>query len=175
MRNLLMRFIAALLTFSVGVGVFLLWGSLQAVEEIPAPRQRPVIPDGWVKVEADGKFSFYIPPDMRPVELSCYLSDFEGSDMLVNQNLFLGYGYGERVSCADLPSHLDSAALQKFSVTVGGKTATLTKEVEGNRSWMHLCFPSMGHGKTKLYLRAMYVDARGANIAMQVFDTIKFK
>src|SRR5215211_7138455 len=94
MRKLTIQFVVALLTFSFGVGLFLLCGSLQAVEEIPAPRQRPAIPEEWKKVEAEGKFSFYIPPGMRPVELSCYLSDWERGDMLANENLLLTYGYG---------------------------------------------------------------------------------
>jgi hypothetical protein len=175
MRKLTIRFIVALLTFSVGVGVFLISGLLQAVEEVPVLRQRPAIPERWEKVEAEGKFSFYIPPEMREVELSCYLSDWKGGDMLANESIALDYRYGERGSCDRLLRHPDSATMQSSSVAVGGRTAMLTKWTGGGLSQMRLCFPDVGDGKTKLYLRAMYDDARGADIARQIFDTIELK
>jgi hypothetical protein len=175
MRKLTFGLIVAILTFTVGVAIFVLCGSLQALEEIPAPQQRPAIPEGWKKVEAEGRFSFYLPPDMKSVELSCYLSDWEGFDILANQSLGLDYGYGARVSCDRLLSLSDKATLQTFSVEVGGRKATLSKWVDGTGSRMRLCIPDVGDGKTKLNLRVMYNDARGADMARQVFDTIELK
>ena len=175
MRKLTIRFIVALLTFSAGVGVFLLCGYLQAAEEVTAPRLRPAIPEGWKKVEAEGKFSFYLPPDMRTDDRVCYLSDWERGDTLANESLLLAYGYGARASCGDLLFHPHGAAMQSLSLAVGGRAATLTNWEGGDRSRMLLCFPDVGDGRTRLYLQAIYGDARGADTARQIFDTIELK
>jgi len=175
MRKHTIRFIVALITFSVGVGVFLLCGHLRAAEAVPAPRLRPAIPEGWKKVEAEGKFSFYLPPDMSTADFLCYPSGWDRGDFLANQSLTLDYGYGKRRSCERLLGRSEEATLQTLNLEVDGRAATLHRSAEGNRSRMHLCFPDVGDGKTALSLLVGYEDKRGADVARRIFETVEFK
>ena len=62
---------------SIGIITFIVWSgcstpATRVVEPAPAvsssvnnQRSGIVIPDKWKKIDADGKFSFYLPPDMR--------------------------------------------------------------------------------------------------------------
>jgi hypothetical protein len=175
MRKLTVRFAVLSLTFSAGVAAFLLCGHLRAVEDVPAPLLRPAAPEGWQKVEAGGRFSFYAPPDMRAVELSCHLSDKDGGGLSANRSVLLDYGYGERLPCGLPLGHPDTATRQTFDVEVGGRAAKLQKSAEGDRAQMCLCFPDDGDGRTTISLRVAYGDARGAEVAGRIFDSVEFK
>ena len=82
---------------------------------------------------------------------------------------------GQGASCDGLLLHPYRAHMQSLSVAVGGRTATLTKWEGGDRSQMLLCFPDVGDGKSKLYLKASYDEARGADTASKIFETIELK
>lgn len=170
MRKLAIRIIAAFLTLSIGIASFVLWSVYYTVKDIPVLRERLNIPEGWKKIEVKGKFSFYLPPDMKTVELSCY-GETGGLDLLENQDLGLIYSYNERKSCDQILNPADKETLQILNVEINGKSAWQEK----NQSEIYLCFPDVGDGKTGLNLGIMYKDERGADLARQILDTIEFR
>lgn len=56
----------AILTFVFWTNTFTPWTRpVAAVNNNNLPDAQTSVPSGWRKIDADGKFSFYLPPDMR--------------------------------------------------------------------------------------------------------------
>ena len=195
MRKLTTRLAIALLTFSIGIVSANLWITRRArqTEEVlppaPAVAEPPIMEDvseGWRKVDVEGKFSFYLPPNMEEVLPPNHPEAdrvFRRRKTAEDEFLYLYYAYGRQGSC-DRDANLSSAGVsQKSEVVISGKRAMLNiwQPELGRLDFslsqlpkMKLCFPDVGRGKAKLYLYTTARDLKSLEVAKQIFNSIEF-
>lgn len=140
---------------------------------------------GWEKIEADGKFSFYLQPDLKEVELiGC---PFGIRKYFGNQSLAVGYDYiphgatqyGSRGKsfCELMEKSLaDQEMFQSSEVEIGGRRARQIFWQVGDpkHSQMMLCFPDLGDG-TVLKFGAHLEDESAMYVAKEILGSIEFR
>lgn len=197
MRKLTIRFAMAVITFLIGIAVAGLWtpyrfhrveGTLTAKPFAADQKVTRGIPEGWKKVNIDGKFSFYLPPYMlkRKTRFRDYIST--GGGYSENGGLFLDYEYGKHIyhgGCDNIAAFVNREARPYSEVLIGGKSAWLddldTKEEVGGWSsmnqWpvMSLCFSDIDNKKTKLFIEVVALFSQQLNEVKPIFDSIEFK
>jgi hypothetical protein len=195
MRKLTTRFAIALLTFSVGMVIasYLTTRRPPQAKDVqpptPAATEIKMAPDaleGWQKLDVEGKFSFYLPPDMtevRPPNIPEADRVFRRGSTPEDEFLYLYYTYGRRASC-DKDSDFSHKEISiKSEVVIGGKRAKLNiwqaDPNEGTFSFsrlpeMTLCFPDVDRGTAKLYLYTGATDLKSLEVAKQIFNSIEF-
>jgi hypothetical protein len=184
----------ALGTFIVGLVSASLWvvHNHRPPEQLPpvqavAVRQTPHHPDGWKKIDVDERFSFYLPPDVKPEkELDANIEYFGPNKSFGSKTLNVGYIYVEkwrneelwrgRVSCDVLMGKLAAEpGSQASEVETSGKRA---KQVSGQYAesklvYTKLCFPDAGDG-TILRIEASYKEDRAVD-ATKIISSIEFR
>ena len=195
MRKMTTRLAIALLTFSFGIVTAGLWASLRfrQTEEVSTLKStvteaRMVLDDldGWKKIDVEGKFSFYLPPNMEemtPPNIPEADRVFRRRKTSEDESLYLYYTYGRRASCDKDADFSNKEISQKSEIVIGGKRAKLnvwqTERAKyfSNLSLlpeMTLCFPDVGQSKGKLYLYTSARNLEALEVARQIFNSIKF-
>jgi hypothetical protein len=179
MRKSSIQLAVAIYTFAVGVAIASLWAAspFGVVKEglTPSPnvtimKAEPAAPEGWQRVE-ERKLSLYLPPDMREREIAGDMdSSIERSKYYSNRDLWISYMYGKNLSCDPHPA----MAYQFSRIKVAGKSAILFV-YQPDETWVDLCVPDMGDGKTSLWLRASGRDRNVLKLARQAIDSIEFR
>jgi hypothetical protein len=152
-----------------------------------AVRQRPHHPDGWKRIVVDGKFSFYLPPDMEQEKESVGNIEYIGpGKSFVSNTLSVGYTYVEKkynkelwrgkVSCELLtrePPHVSN--IRSSEVEINGRRARqiFWQAEKSKLSVVRVCFPDVGDG-TVLTLGAVSKDDEVLDVAKQILDSIEF-
>ena len=175
MRILMARFAIALFAFLTGVGALVLWNFYYVAEEIPLLQAKPNIPAGWHKVEVAGKFSFFLPPDMKKAKpIGC---SFEPGDTYANDTLLIGYAYGEKISCAANSYPVEGIEYKSSEVTISGRRAMLEVwTMDSTHSGVTLCIPDIGDGKTVLALYASPTEGERAwELASKIFNSTELR
>jgi hypothetical protein len=190
MQKLLAR--AAVAICALGIGVALShfahnlpyfahnYGAAEvAPEDIPAVNLRMrQNADGWKRIDIAGKFSFYLPPTMRPIEHHRVYNVQAGSfgDAFVRIN----YAYFQGHSCPsdrDFKHRPDFQALQlqTSQLVIDGREASLLSwhDVSHPQYLMTLCFADIGD-QTRLHLGAASNEAQAMQVARRIFDSLEF-
>ncbi|MDT4965561.1 MAG: hypothetical protein QOJ64_298 [Acidobacteriota bacterium] len=186
----------ALATFIVGVVAASLWmNDVQDATEQSTPmatagiRPTPNHPDGWKKIDVDGKFSVYLPIDMReekdPIGNNEYLGPHKS---FVSNTLGVGYVYIERQNneelwrkptCELLTSGPEGEPnFRSSEVEINGRSArqSFWQSDKSKSIVVSVCFPSVGEGMV-LTLRGVPKDHRdyqALDAAKQIFSSIEF-
>lgn len=197
MRKLIPGIAAALLTFSLGYVAADLWAAASSHQAIEVPLAKPTLAElraqsnaseGWRKVDVDGRFSFYLPPNMKKIEPFSTegVLVFRGDKTPDFEFLFLEYEEGKHISCDKDVHALRDLEMSRKSVSepvIGGKRARLSLWTHGPDSYldglaqspeMILCFPDAGRGKGKMYFRAISPEPQAMVTAQQIFNSIEF-
>jgi hypothetical protein len=198
MRKVIPKIAAVLLTFSLGYVAADLWATAPAHRAVEAPVAKPMIAElqtqsnaseGWRKVDVDGRFSFYLPPDMRKIEpLSTdSVLVFRRDKTPDSELLFLEYEEGKHISCDKdvhtLSKDFEMSRKSESELVIGGKRAKLSLWMHDPDSYldglsqspeMILCFPDAGRGKGKMYFRAISPEPQAMVTAQQIFSSIEF-
>jgi hypothetical protein len=188
MRQLSFRALISILTFTVGIMGVALWSIWQFGASAPRStsadgRQKPSAQPEWKKINMDGKATFYVPADMRTVEMyaaSPYRAfRREGMDIaMFYPNIRVGG------TCID---H-NEENLSKYKVRrtkVAGRDATiLTLEVAvfGTQDLhdseplkgMTICVPDMGDRKHEFSILARYKNEQDYQDIQRIIDSIQF-
>lgn len=194
MKRFTLGLAIALLTFLIGVVITALLAaypfrstekiqvSVPTLAELKVESNHPA---GWRRIDADSKFSFYLPPDLREVDLiGC---PFGIRKYFGNQSLMAGYdyvpngvseyGYRGKSFCELMERLLaDQAMYRSSEVEIGGRRARQIFWKLGNpkHSQMMLCFPDLGDG-TVLKFGASLEDERAMDEAKVILASIEFR
>lgn len=145
--------------------------------------KRPNLPPGWQKIDVDGKFAFYLPPDMREMEPEGNIDYVGPSKTFANRALEVNYSYIEkrnndeiyrgRISCEKpAPDETALPAYRSAELEISQrKTTQVFWEDEPGLSVTTVCIPDAGDG-TLLHFGAMANDKRGVELATQIFSLI---
>ena len=184
----------ALVTFIIGVIAASLWViHHQHLHESSSPpptvaiRQMPNHPDGWKRINVDGKLSFYLPPDMeQEKEPVGNIEYFGPHQSFGSETLSVGYVYVEKrcneelwrgtVSCELLTREPQGvSSFQSSEVEINGRRARqiFLQWDKPKLSVMRVCFPDVGDG-TVFTLSVNSKDEQGLDVAKQVFSSIGF-
>jgi hypothetical protein len=184
----------ALVTFIIGVVAASLWLTNKRHLPEPSPpappvaiRQTPEHPDGWKRIDADGKLSFYLPPDMEQEKEPVGNIDYFGPHKFFgSKTLSVGYVYVEKryneelwrgtVSCELLTREPQGvSSFQSSEVEINGRRAKqiFMRWDKPKLSVMRVCFPDVGDG-TVFTLSANSKDEQVLDVAKQVFISIEF-
>jgi hypothetical protein len=192
MKRVILKLAVALFTFLVGVVITWLLTfypsrpterTLVFTPPVTGLRVKPKHPEGWKKIDVENAFSFYVPPDMKELDvLGC---PFGVRQHLGNQSLWVGYdyvpkgmmeyGYRGKLSCEVFEGALTASTIERISeMEVGGRRARVIfrqpdKLIHGR---MSLCLQPEG---ALLSFRVGSRDAREMDIAKQVVDSIEFR
>ena len=191
MRKITTQLAIAFLTFSIGIVItgLRVTHRFQQGEELSPFKHiinvvgiLPSSLDGWQKIVVEGKFSFYLPPNMKKdypsVERQGILGHF------YDNSLIILYVYGEHVECSPTDAHASQAAYESTKVVMAEKEAWLndreSKKFNGQDSpmkwpWMTLCFPDIGDGKTKLYWQVSSPYPGRLSEIKRMLNSIEFK
>ena len=135
------------------------------------------IPEGWKKIDADGKFSFYLPPDMRDTGargMENYHREYTNGKMQVS----FDYDPYEILAYPVRPGSL------------GKNQREISLEIDGRKSFMFLyqttdmrkrpyyiadlSVGDLPKGEVKLRMRVFTWRASKLNIAETIFHSIQF-
>jgi hypothetical protein len=198
--RLTIRVIVAFITFGVGVASASLYVvshyrpakevsfTLKETPSMPpvsAPQQ-PVHPEGWQRVNVGSKFFFYLPPDMRQVELPGNIDYFGPHQTFGGKDLEVHCGYVEKrsndehwrgkVSCETLSGGITSEPdYRREEIEIGGRRATqvVWRSDDSKFSFATLCFSDIGDG-TLLKFGVASRKASALDLARQIFGSIEF-
>ena len=187
------RVAAALVTFTIGTSIVMLWPAprreVAADVQPPAPQvvseEVSPLPDGgWRKVTVEGRFSFYVPRYLkdgpRSVSRLGELGEFRSGDYGAGGLFHLYYHSHKEVSEYEgAPSRYK--ATTRSEVTISGKSATIVTEIPADEEvicihdtpTVQVYFPDIGRGR-KLYMRLASRDAVGIEAAKQIINSIEF-
>ena len=127
----------------------------------------------WQKVEIKGRFSFYIPPEMKRTSAS-------GIDSLVgeyrNSNISLSFDYGWYSDSLDYGGRTD---YEERFIEVDGRKAKLVTFSQSNSkndftNFAGIHFANPVDGQDKLTMWARYQNQNDLNQIKKVFQSIKF-
>ena len=192
-KKLSIRFLVALLTFTLGVSATLLWVvshfqsvSTQSAENISdtLKTENIPLPDGWKKLEIKNKVSMHVPEAMKPSRL---IGDsFAYREAYNNQEIYITIVYGvimprrnERdrpFDACDTPaSLLEEPTYHESVIDIDGRKANLSidRHVQPKYNIAHVCFHPDDEG-VQLIVVANCRDERALETAQQIFTSIRF-
>lgn len=132
------------------------------------------IPSGWQRIDADGRFSFYLPPDMQPLET-------RGIDSLVQAfrggGLHLLYDYGR---FSDPLDYGEKAEYKEETVKIGDKSARVVTyyDLDSAHEFKYVAaihFPDVGAKQAKLTVFVNCKDPADQATAKRIFYSIRFR
>ena len=164
--------------------IFVLWADVFAVWTRPAtpvntsiPRTQNSVPPGWRKIDAEGKFSFYLPPNMRDTGSRgienfhreyttgrMYLTfDYEPYGFLAYENRAIAFGKD----------------FKEIELLVDGRKAFLfiyqSKDRKNRRTYdANLYIGDLPNGHVILWMSVSSRSPQAVEIAKTIFSTIKF-
>lgn len=194
-KNLTIRFLVGLLTFTVGVIAAVLWvfPHLRTVNNQRAPvvsdtsrDEELSLPEGWRRLEIRGKIIMDLPQDMKPELGGVGETSFAYYEAYRNQEILIGIGLGEifprrltgdrPVDACETPRSLTEQPTYRESMT----------EIDGRmvKFWLHrsnqtesttarICFPPKNRDDL-LIVTAQYKNDRALETAQQIFTSIRF-
>ncbi len=156
--------------------------SVPPVAELKVKLNHPL---GWEKIEADGRFSFYLQPDMKEIEVfGCpfWIIKYFGNQTLEAgydyvPHAVIAYGSGGKSLCELIETSLaDQPMFQSSEVEIGGKKARqiFWQVDDPKQSQMMLCFPDLGDG-TVLKFSAHLGDESAMYVAKELLHSIEFR
>jgi hypothetical protein len=195
MKRITLRLAIVLLTFMLGVVItgLIATSPFRSTEKIPVSvlsvaelNVKLNHPKGWRKIDVDNKFSFYLPPDMKQVELLGNIDYYGPTEHFGDKNLMINYGYVEKryneelwrgkVSCEMLAGKItDEPSYRSSEVEISGRRA---REISWHSnssklSFITLCFSDIGDG-TVLKFGAVSENTQSLDVAKQIFGSIEF-
>lgn len=166
-----------ILIFALWTNVFGLWTRPAAAVNNRASDAQNSVPAGWRKIDADGKFSFYVPPNMRYTGIHgidefhreyttgrIYLTfSYEPMGILAYDNRAIAYGKG----------------FKEIELLVDGRKAFLfiyqSKDWKKRRTYdAELYVGDLLKRDVILSMAVSSRSPRGVEIAKTIFSTIKF-
>lgn len=158
---------------------------LEPLAAVTALAVRPNPPDGWKKIDEDGKFSFYLPPEMKHQEEVGNIDYLGPHKSFADKTLEVFYFYVEkqsneelwrgRVSCEYLMKNLrEDPGWRSMEVETGGKKASQASGQFSESKLVNtiLCFPDAGAGLI-LRLGTTYEEERAGDAA-KIIGSIEF-
>lgn len=193
-KKISVRLLVALLTFTTGVAITMLWvvSHMRTVSP-PAPakvaetlkEEHVSSPDGWKDLNIKDKVTLRVPQDMKPAEL---LGDsYAHREAYVNKDLHLTIVYGEVLpprhehdpifdACELSASLQNDSAYHESIIDIHGHKAKLGIDLRLQPKYTaaHVCFPHDAEGN-QLIVLAGGSDQRAMQLADQIFASIRFK
>jgi hypothetical protein len=183
-RDLSTRFAVALLTFTAGIGVTLLWIATRS-PTVNAPQVLKVTDtrsdeeqsslEGWKEVEVKSKLTVQLPEDMQTAEL---IGDsYSHREAYSNREINITIVYGEHPSCETASHLLERSTYKESIIEVDGKKAKLgiDRYYQPEPIQVHLCFLNSDHEGSRLSILAFCRDDSALKTVQRVFASIKFK
>ena len=167
----------AILIIVCWTSTFSLWTRpVEAVHKNLSEAQNS-IPSGWRKVDADGKFSFYLPPDMRDTgrhSLENFHREYTNGRMQVR----FDYDPYERLAYSNRARTFGDG-FQEIQLQVDGKKSFMfvyQRPDRNNRRRYHadLHIGDLPNGDVLMYMGFTGRSARDIETAKTIFSTIKF-
>jgi hypothetical protein len=130
-------------------------------------------PADWVPVDANGKFTFFIPPDMEEQEIQG-IDSFVGEYRSNRMRLRFDYGL-----YSDPLNYSGESDYQELVTTIGGERAKVVAFVGGPSApgfeyVAAVHFPDLGDGRARLTLWVESASPEEQEEAKKVFHTISF-
>lgn len=195
-RTLSIRLLVALVTFTTGVAVAMLWvvprlQKLKTPSALVSETLKPAeisLPDNWTRLEVKDKVVLSLPQDMKPVGL---IGDsFLYRRAYSNRDIHLTVAYDDldqrsegnlrerRVYSCDTPRYfLGRPGYHESIIDIGGRKAKLgiDRNQAPDSSTAQVCFPSADDRLIELLVAANCKDDRALETAQQIFRSIRFK
>jgi len=158
--------------FNFEIAILFLAITIWGCQPNPSPTPTPA-PGDWQKIDAKGRFSFLIPPDIKPDTvqgIDSYIGQFQSSNMQIN------FDYGGH---SDPLQYSDKSEYEETITKSDGRKAKLVTfhDPAMNQNLAYIAaihFADLGDGQTKL---TMWVYGKGREeqiIATKILQSIKF-
>lgn len=167
----------AILIFVFWTNTFTPWTRPVAAVNNNLPDAQISVPSGWRKIDADGKFSFYLPPDMRDTGVRSI------------ENLHREYTNGRMQVRFDYDP-IQYLAYSNRARTLGGNFQEIELQVDGKKSFLFIYQRSdrknrrthdadlyvgdLPNGDVIMSMEVTSRSARDLETAKAIFRTIKF-
>jgi hypothetical protein len=169
---------------TIAVLVFTLWNNILGPESLTSPRvEQPFaaaqnsVPSGWRKIDANGKFIFYLPPSMRDTGASG-IEEFHKE--YTNGRLHLSFDY----------EPMGILAYSNRTVAFGKNFQETELQIDGRKSYLfvhqgldrkkrrtynaHLYVGDLPNGHSILHMWVTSWSAQNVETAKTIFQTVKF-
>jgi len=197
-RKLSTRLLVAIVTFTIGVVVTMLW----VVQRLPihknpaepvmlnSPhRSEAALPHGWEKLDFNNKVLLWLPPDMKPAEVlgdrlrftqaygnsEIHITIMDGAVLLpdLEDKLRKARFY----SCDPPEIVIKHPTYNESLIQIDGRQAKLgiARGEDLGGITAQLCFPGADDSAFELMLAANCEDDRALATARQIFSSIRFK
>jgi len=141
------------------------------------PDAQQSVPSGWRKIDADGKFSFYLPPDMRETGVTS-LENFHRE--YTNGRMQVRFDYDPfQILAYSNRARTFAGGFQEIELQVDGKKSYLFLYQDSDRKKRRthnaaLYVGDLPNSDVILYMGVTSYSARDLETARTIFRTIKF-
>ena len=184
MPTLSTRLAVALVTFTAGVAVTLIWVS-NHFRSVNPPRvleasdtrrdEEKFSLEGWKEVEVKSKLTLELPQDMLATEL---IGDSDSyREAYSNKDINITIVYGEHPSCETARHLRERPTYHESNVDIDGRKAKLgiDRYNQPEPISARLCFLDPDAGGRKLSMLAFCKDDRALKTVERIFASIKFR
>ncbi len=196
LKKLTPRFVVALLTFTTGVVIALLWvafhfrsvntPSILEVSKI-TKNEEVFVPEGWKKLEVACKvisqrklvvkdeITLQVPPGMEPRKPSGDSPSYR--EAYSNGDIYITIVYSESDSCATSPYFLAQSTYHESLTDIGGRKVKLgiAPYFQPKNSMASVCFLTTNDSAMQLRVSVFCKDERALETAQLILKSIRFK
>ena len=165
-----------LLKITIAILILVFWTNTFIPWTRPVAAQTSA-PSGWRKIDADGKFSFYLPPDMRETGVTS-LENFHREYTNGRMQVRFDYDPYQHLAYSNRARTLGSG-FQETQLQVDGKKSFLFVYQNSDRKNrrthnVDLYVGDLPNSDVIMYMGVTSRSARDIEIAKTIFSTIKF-
>jgi|SRR5688572_6914358 len=168
---------------TLAILVLIVWTNTSIRSTTPAtpennslPEAQDSVPAGWRKIDADGKFSFYLPPDMRDLDRGS-LENYH--DEYTNGRVHVSFDYKPSFRLSyERRAIAFGKGFEEIEFQIDGKKAFMfvyeAKDWRNKRIYMaQLNVGDLPNGECIIWMIADSRSRQGMDIAKKIFRTVR--